>query len=126
MSSLPPGFKYDQLKDRSYKGADFRVNKKLSAGPFAERRCTDVLCCLLFAVFLGGMAAATVYGYMYGQPTNLVAPIDGDGNICGMTPGYEEYGHLFIGDITSGEADVQNVFDYGICVQSCPKTSAES
>ena len=55
---------------------------------------------MIFTLFLGGMAAATVYGYKNGEPLNLIAPIDGDKNICGMTAGYEDYKHLFIGDIT--------------------------
>ena len=122
MSSLPEGFKYSQLKDRGYKGDDFKVNQRLGAGPFTERRCTDLACCLFFFLFLGGMAVVTFYGYINGEPMNLVAPIDGDGNICGMTPGYEQYSHLFIGDITAGEKDISNVFDYGICVEACPKT----
>ena len=52
------------------------------------------------------MAACTTHGYLYGEPANLIAPIDGDGNICGMSTGYEDYGHLFIGDITSSEKDI--------------------
>ena len=126
MSSLPEGFSYGKLKDRSYRGDDFKVNKKLSAGPFSERRCTDVLCCLLFVVALGGMVTCAYYGIANGKPRNLIAPIDGDRNICGVTPGYEDYKYLFIGDISQGEKNLDNIFDYGICVQACPKSAEEA
>ena len=99
MSSLPAGFDVNKLKDRNYKGEDFNVKPELGQGPFNERRCTDVLCCIIFMVFLTGMGFCTSYGYAEGNPLKLVAPIDGDENICGVTPGYEDYQYLFIGDL---------------------------
>ena len=88
MSSLPDGFDPKRLKDRNYKGDDFNVRKDLGKGPYSERRCTDILCCLFFTAFIVGMAVATGYGFMNGNPSKLVAPIGGDGNICGVTEGY--------------------------------------
>ena len=39
-------------------------------------------------------------GYTIGDPGKLIAPIDGNDKICGFDEGYEEYGHLYIDDIT--------------------------
>ena len=83
-----------------------------------------MFCCLVFAVFLGGMAFLTGYGYQYGHPDKLLSPIGGDGNICGVSPGFEEYPYLFIADINM--ALTGNIFKYGVCVKSCPKTSQEA
>jgi hypothetical protein len=128
MSSVPAGFDINKLKDRSYKGEDFNVNQQLGSGPFAERRCTDVFMCIIFAVFLTGMGFCTSWGYLNGNPNKLVAPIDGDGNICGVTPGYEDYGHLFIGDIltVSSTPATVSIFHYGVCAKKCPETREET
>ena len=88
MSSVPEGFDVKQLKDRSYKGEDFKIKTELGSGPFHERRCTDIFCCLIFTLFLAGMGFCSGYGYMNGHPDKLLSPIGGDGNICGVSPGF--------------------------------------
>ena len=125
MSSLPPNFDVNRLKDRSYKGDDFNVKKELGGGPFNNRRCTDVFCCLLFLVFLSGMGFCTYYGYHNGDPSKLVAPIDGDRHICGVSEGYEEYPYLYIGDIHGAVITPTDIFEFGICVDKCPETRDE-
>lgn len=129
MSSVPAGFDINKLKDRNYKGDDFNVKASLGEGPFNERRCTDVFMCIFFCIFLGGMGFCTAYGYANGDPNKLIAPIDGDGNICGVTPGYEDYGYLFIGNIDTLAHNLgggTSTFHYGICVEGCPATSDDS
>jgi len=32
-----------------------------------------------------------IYGFKHGDPKTLFAPLDGDGNFCGVTTGYEDY-----------------------------------
>ena len=126
MSSVPEGFDVKTLKDRNYKGEDFNIKTELGAGPFAERRCTDIFCCLIFTVFLGAMGFCSGYGYMYGHPDKLLSPIGGDGNICGVSPGFEDYPYLFIADINEALKDSTNLFKFGACVKSCPKTAQEN
>ncbi|KAH9496429.1 Heparan sulfate 2-O-sulfotransferase 1 [Bulinus truncatus] len=48
------------------------------------RSCTDVICCLIFIVFLLGMAVVSIIGYARGNPVRLVYPTDSHGNICGF------------------------------------------
>ena len=38
----------------------------MNNGPVQDRSCTDVLFCLVFIIFLAGMAAVTGYGMLYG------------------------------------------------------------
>jgi len=52
---------------------------KLSAGPVMDRSCTDILCCLVFIVFIVGMVGCAGYGYKYGEPELLLTPWDYDG-----------------------------------------------
>ena len=126
MSSLPPNFDVNKLKDRNYKGEDFNVKPELGQGPFNERKCTDALCCIIFLAFLTGMGFCTSYGYAAGNPNKLIAPIDGDRFICGVSPGYEDYPYLFIGDIHSAVENPTNMFEFGICVDECPETREET
>lgn len=73
------------------------------------------------------MFICTFYGYMNGEPWKLVAPIDGDSNICGYTAGYEDYSHLYIGQISTATnpTNIYNVFNYGVCVKECPKEKTD-
>lgn len=52
-------------------------------GPIGNRSCTDVLCMLLFVVFLVGWAAIATFAVLNGNPMRLVYPSDSKGQICG-------------------------------------------
>jgi hypothetical protein len=49
----------DKLTDRNYKGEDYQPNKKMTEGALKERRCTDVLCLVVFITYLGFMGWMT-------------------------------------------------------------------
>lgn len=59
------------------------------------RNCTDVICCLLFVIFLGGFVVGSAYGWMNGDPMKLTIGWDSDRNGCGLTEGYEDYKYLY-------------------------------
>ena len=126
MSSVPDGFDVTKLKDRNYKGEDFNIKQELGNGPFSQRRCTDMLCCLVFLVFIAGMGVCTVFGYSHGDPNKLTSPIDGDRNICGVTEGYQDYPYLFISDISGAIASSASIFENGVCVKKCPEDADEA
>ena len=48
-----------------------------------SRSCTDVLCILLFLVFLGGWVGVGVLGLLGGHPEQLVFPSNSRGEVCG-------------------------------------------
>uniref|UniRef100_A0A7S3I6Z9 Choline transporter-like protein n=1 Tax=Favella ehrenbergii TaxID=182087 RepID=A0A7S3I6Z9_9SPIT len=89
-----------------------------------------MICCILFLVVFVGMIVASIYGYIAGAPWKLIAPIDGDNRICGYTDGLEDYAKLYIADIDDAaqpsSAATFSVFDYGVCVKSCPETTTEA
>ena len=127
MSSLPPDFDRSKLKDRKWKGEEIEVNESIARTPTEKnRRCTDLLCCILFLAFIVGMFASAIYGYVNGNPGKLIAPIDGDGKICGYSPGYSGYNKLYIDDINSATQSPTNVFKYGVCVKSCPTSAGDT
>lgn len=126
MSSVPDTFDRSQLKDRNWKGEGIEINKDIARSPTEKnRRCTDILCCIIFTAFLGGMGAATIYGYINGNPGKLIAPIDGNSKICGYSEGYEDYPRLYLDDIIEAAANPTNVFAYGVCVKNCPESPSD-
>ena len=67
------------LQDRSWKGEGVTYDKSMAKRPSDNnRKCTDVLCCLIFTAFLGSMGFCTIYGYVKGNPGKLIAPIAAD------------------------------------------------
>jgi len=59
MTSVDPKFSTKQFSDRTYKAKDFNINPELSKGPMKERKCTDLLCLIVFLAFLVGMGIFT-------------------------------------------------------------------
>jgi len=121
MSSIPQDFDSAKLKDRKWKGEDITMNKDIARSPTNKpRKCTDMLCCIIFSVFLLGMLISAIYGYAEGNPGKLIAPINGDSLICGYSPGQEDYPKLYIDNIVDAIEDTSKVFTYGVCVKECP------
>ncbi|VDI21944.1 Hypothetical predicted protein, partial [Mytilus galloprovincialis] len=52
-------------------------------GPIENRSCTDIICCLLFLVFILGLIAVSILGFVWGNPNRLLHPTDSSGLICG-------------------------------------------
>jgi len=63
--------------DPNYEGEE--SDPKLAEGPFENRGCTDILCCLIFIGFLGGMGYIGVVEASGSDPTQLMDMYDGDG-----------------------------------------------
>ena len=69
--------------------------EQMENGPVQDRSCTDVLFCLVFIIFIAGMAAVTGYGMLYGNPQLLLTTFDGDGNGCGLNDTTKNYPYLY-------------------------------
>lgn len=125
MNAVPDDFDMSELKAGNKEGlAKIQFDADIARDPVDKpRRCTDIFCCMLFTATFVGMIVCSFIGYISGDPWKLVAPIDGDSKICGWSEGYEEYSHLYIGDIENalgGFISAIDVFDYGVCVKECP------
>jgi hypothetical protein len=56
--------RYDRAKfsDPNYKADDYVVDDRVKDGPLDQRSCTDVLFCLIFLAFLGGVGIVSAFG----------------------------------------------------------------
>lgn len=78
----------------------------------SNRHCTDIICCLVFVAFIGGMFITTTYGLTLGDPQLIVIGWDFDGNGCGYSETTKDFPYLYwpAPDISDLEGvDVQNI-----------------
>lgn len=86
----------------------------LQDGPAPNRKCTDILCCILFCVYWVGMLYLGYQGYKHGDPSKLAIPYDPDHHACGVDPGYEDYGKIYF------VAPTPKTLHRTVCVSECP------
>ncbi|XP_059157346.1 choline transporter-like protein 2 isoform X2 [Physella acuta] len=95
-------------------------------GPIKNRLCTDVICCIIFVVFLFGMVVVSIIGYARGNPRRLIYPTDSQGSICGVGK-HVDKPYLFFFDMVTcakmGPAIVSGCPTPQVCVKECPKTN---
>ena len=87
-----------------------------------NRSCTDILCLLLFLVFIVGWVVVGVLGFMSGDPEQLVYPSNSRGDICGRGD-FSDKPSLFFHDPVKC-VSVTAVFGCStpqVCVQECPQ-----
>ena len=49
------------LMDPNYKGEDYMIDIELRQGPLKNRRCTDILCLIIFSCVIGAMIYVADY-----------------------------------------------------------------
>eukprot|EP00949_MAST-11_sp_MAST-11-sp1_P000220 g220.t1 len=54
---------------------------------YDDRGCTNILCCILFVVMVGGWIALFVAGVIFGKPETIYRATDSMGNTCGKEVG---------------------------------------
>ncbi|XP_065349302.1 choline transporter-like 2 isoform X3 [Cloeon dipterum] len=94
-------------------------------GPLKSRSCTDVLCFLLFLVFIGGWVVIATLAYKTGDPERLIYPTDSLGRRCGVDDLVKDKPHLFFFDLTkcaSPTVLVTGCPTPQVCVNKCPDT----
>lgn len=108
----------DESKVPDYKNPDYKgeeMPEELANGPVENRKCTDILCCLIFLAFIIAWFICGFYGFSHGNPALLTHPYDSDDNQCGL-PGSsaENYPYLYY------PFPLPNTIDYRFCMKSCP------
>ncbi|XP_058410715.1 choline transporter-like protein 4 [Diceros bicornis minor] len=53
-------------------------------GPIKNRGCTDIICCVLFFVFILGYIAVGLVAWVYGDPRQVLYPRNSTGAYCGI------------------------------------------
>ena len=62
-------------------GNDLRLSPELRDGPKRNRHCTDIACCMAFAVFLCFSWFITVDSLFKGDMSKIARPYDSDGTL---------------------------------------------
>ncbi|XP_007949638.1 choline transporter-like protein 4 [Orycteropus afer afer] len=100
-------------------------------GPIKDRGCTDVICCVLFLVFILGYIVVGLVAWLYGDPRQVLYPRNSTGAYCGMGENKDKpyllYFNIFSCILTT---NVISAATNGLkcptpqtCVSSCPETS---
>lgn len=102
-------------------------------GPIKNRKCTDVICCIVFLLYVAGMLVVGGISYYMGDPNQLLNPTDSQGNVCGKTAKVKDKPYLLYFDLTECIStdispskilsSVTNCPTYQICVKTCPSTN---
>uniref|UniRef100_A0A8C0SF04 Choline transporter-like protein n=1 Tax=Canis lupus familiaris TaxID=9615 RepID=A0A8C0SF04_CANLF len=53
-------------------------------GPIRNRSCTDVICCVLFLLFILGYIVVGIVAWVYGDPRQVLYPRNSTGAYCGV------------------------------------------
>jgi hypothetical protein len=67
--------------------------------PVEKRTCNDLLCCILFLLYIGFMGYIAVRAYSTGNPQLLASPFDSCKNQCGVDQEFEPYKKVFISNL---------------------------
>nr|XP_008260825.1 choline transporter-like protein 4 [Oryctolagus cuniculus]XP_051710892.1 choline transporter-like protein 4 [Oryctolagus cuniculus] len=97
-------------------------------GPIKNRGCTDVICCVLFLLFILGYIVVGIVAWVYGDPRQVLYPRNSTGAYCGIGQNKEKpyllYFNIFnciLGTniITAATNGLQCPTPQ-VCVASCP------
>ncbi|XP_058029069.1 choline transporter-like protein 2 isoform X2 [Ahaetulla prasina] len=94
-------------------------------GPIYDRGCTDIICCILLLVAIGGYIAVGIVAWTQGDPRKVIYPTDSRGQFCGQkgTPN-EQKPYLFYFNIMKCASPLV-LLEFQcpttqICVNKCP------
>lgn len=55
-------------------------------GPIKNRSCTDIICCIIFILFIAGYMIVGILAWLYGDPRQVIYPRNSTGSYCGFGP----------------------------------------
>ena len=95
-----------------------------SASPIHRRSCTDILCLLLWLVFVAGWAAVAAFVFTQGDPDLLLHPTNSAGEPCGAAgTRVESRPYLSYFDMTQCDTAPDKIVGCQtpqVCVTQCP------
>ncbi|XP_022906177.2 choline transporter-like 2 isoform X1 [Onthophagus taurus] len=95
-------------------------------GPLKGRSCTDVICLLLFLVFIGCWIGIGIFAFVNGDPEKLLIPRDSYGSRCGYDAHVKDKPYLHFFDLTKcidPSVPFTGCNTPQVCVKNCPKES---
>ncbi|XP_049509516.1 choline transporter-like protein 4 isoform X2 [Panthera uncia] len=100
-------------------------------GPIKNRSCTDIVCCILFLLFILGYIVVGIVAWVYGDPRQVLSPRNSTGAYCGVGANKDKpyllYFNIFscvlaTNIITVAENGLQCPTPQ-VCVSSCPEVA---
>lgn len=86
--------------------------EELKDGAILENRsCTDILCVLIFGLFLVGWIVVIAVAFANGNPEYIIRPTNYRGEICGVNE-LSNYSNYYV--------PLPSRYTYGFCVKTCP------
>ncbi|XP_046979575.1 choline transporter-like protein 4 isoform X1 [Schistocerca americana] len=95
-------------------------------GPLHHRSCTDVICLLLWVVFIAAWIAIGCVAFVNGDPTQLLHPKDSSGQRCGLDEGVKNKPYLMYFELTNcvlntSPLSATDCPTTKVCVSECPQ-----
>ncbi|XP_061267544.1 choline transporter-like protein 5 isoform X1 [Bos javanicus] len=125
----PPSIKGDQRSDTHLEGEKYGTPRSYDPhfrGPVVNRSCTDVLCCMIFILFIMAYILLGLAAWVNGDPRRVAYPTDSQGYFCGQkgTPNENKsilfYFNLLTCTSPSVVVNLQCPTTQ-ICVSKCPE-----
>ncbi|XP_019649303.1 choline transporter-like protein 4 isoform X2 [Ailuropoda melanoleuca] len=98
-------------------------------GPIRNRSCTDIICCVLFLLFILGYIVVGIVAWVYGDPRQVLYPRNSTGAYCGVGANKDKPYLLYFNIFSCILAtNIIMVAENGlqcptaqVCVSSCPE-----
>uniref|UniRef100_A0A8C6RV92 Choline transporter-like protein n=1 Tax=Nannospalax galili TaxID=1026970 RepID=A0A8C6RV92_NANGA len=98
-------------------------------GPIKNRGCTDIICCVLFLLFILGYIVVGLVAWVYGDPRQVIYPRNSTGAYCGIGDNKDKPYVLYFNILSCAVAtNIISVAQNGlqcptpqVCVSSCPE-----
>nr|XP_048293868.1 choline transporter-like protein 4 [Myodes glareolus] len=99
-------------------------------GPIKNRGCTDIICCVLFLLFILGYIGVGLVAWVYGDPRQVLYPRNSTGAYCGVGENKDKPYVFYFNILNCAvSANVISIAQNGlqcptpqVCVSSCPET----
>ena len=113
LNEAPTGKSNDKKGRREAYETEFKLKK---------HTCTDIICTIIFLIFIAGLVVVSVFAYINGKPEELVLPHDSYGNICGKDKAFEKKKYLLFFDLTECLSFFTSLScpTKQVCVEKCP------
>uniref|UniRef100_A0A2K6EZ79 Choline transporter-like protein n=1 Tax=Propithecus coquereli TaxID=379532 RepID=A0A2K6EZ79_PROCO len=119
----------EELQGSTYEKEDFghaRPHDPDFKGPVANRSCTDVLCCMIFLLFIIGYILLGLVAWVHGDPRRVAYPTDSQGHFCGQkgTPNENKTILFYFNLLSCASPSVMVNLQCPttqICVSKCPE-----
>ena len=88
--------------------------KNVLNGPIRPRKCTDIICLIIWILFWGLIIGVAIFSFVKGDLKNIAQPFDSDGNPCGKD---NQVDHQFL---YINQPQSTKLKDHMVCVKQCP------